>query len=426
MNRNLLKFLVGFLLIAVSALADISGNGGPQSNYIEIYNISNGNFDLPAVIFGESQSDITNIQATKDVISSGKTNSPNIRLAVKMPPTPAKLDIVLAMDTSGSMMMNYLKDPKKMDIEWISDAISPILEKYKEARVSIVSWDDENEVGDSASPFYDVATNRADIQTELKKLPSECLETDNTVYSIGIKRAVQVMDQYPPEDPVNTARIIILVTGLSEFRAEPKNGSSDLTLDYQLKNSKRDRNYGKANKSFNGYQIYPVQIGIDERFKWESENLSKIAESTRIRGQPDTSRPYDNINQLDTAISKILDGLKSRPVAHNVEVIDTLYPYLSYLSSDESPYSIVNNSDGSTTLKWYIDAMKGENTWSTTIYTRLKLNLPTDVSMERTKVGYGISNVTPISEVKYTWLTGYNGSIPFPEGRIVFSSGGAN
>jgi hypothetical protein len=65
--------------------------------------------------------------------------------------------------------------------------------------------------------------------------------------------------------------------------------------------------------------------------------------------------------------------------------------------------------------------MNGSEKWWALIHTRLLLNLPVEVSSNKTEFGYGIADTTPISEVKYTWLTGYKGNISLPEGEIRFS-----
>lgn len=421
MNNKVIKIVISFTLIVFSVSA-----------YDDNDTKSISSFNLPGQVTGASISDVTKIIAAKEVSPSGNKNSPDIKLTITMPPRPAKLDIVLAMDTSGSMVQNYIDDGSgKTQIEWASDAIGSMIEKYPEARVSIVSWDDEDVIGDIETRFYDVSTENDSIMEELKKLPLECKETDHTIYSFGVKRAVQVLDKYPPIDPYNTARIIIFVTGLSEFMAEPKNASNEITLDYQLQNARRNRDYG-SDASFDGYQIFPVQIGIDPiRFKWEYNNLSKMITATKIRNEPLRDYPYskDDINDLGEAIDEILNGLRSRPIAQDVEVIDTLYPYLEYLGSENSrkiPVNKTTNSaDGSTTLHWNIGKMNSSDEWWALIHARLMLRLPIEVSDNETEVIYRIADTTPISEVRYTWLTGFKGILPFPEGEIKFGGDAA-
>lgn len=444
-NKNIL-ILIGLVLISlyliVSTIA--ADNGTEVTSLINYSNKGNSNFNLPSgMAAGAARTDgATNIRATKEISASDKRNSPDIKLTIEMPPKPAKLDIVLAMDTSGSMVQHYQdNNPSTTYLDWASKTIAPIVEKYPDARISIASWDDEDETGDSISPFYNASGDRLAVENKLKSLSQECLETDHTVYSVGVKRAVQVLDNNWPEDPYNTARIIIFVTGLSEFRAEPKNASKGTTLDEQLKMARQNRTYGRP-VNFSGYQIFPVQIGIDSgRFKWQYNNLSKILNNTRIDGQSILKEPIsiEKINDLDSAIGKILEVLKSRPVAHDVKVIDTLYPYLKYLGSDtkyltysgsesnrQTPIQMVNSSDGSTTLSWNIGAMNSSEKWIASIHSKLNLSLPVEVSLNKPERQYEIAkiaNTTPVSEVKYVWMTGYKGIISLPEGKVVLSSG---
>jgi hypothetical protein len=405
-----------------------------ESQYLQnhIYNESlktnsENNFNLPAVIAGGSAVDnATNIEVTKKIVSSGKKNSPDIELTLKMPPKPAKIDIVLAMDTSGSMVQHYQKDTNMTYMEWASDAIESIIKNYPDAMVSVVSWDDEYQEGDRISPFYEVSKNSFAIKQELKRLYLECVETDHTIYSVGLKRAIATMDNRTPSDPYNTARIIIFVTGLSEFLAEPKNAPKDLTLDEQLLNARKNRTYNTSNE-FNGYQVYTVHIGIDKRFKMEYENLTKISQITRIPNQPSLPPiPVDNIENLNNAIDLILTKLKSEPVADNVEVTDTLYPYIRYEGSTNNwniPVNYTPNNDNSATLKWSIGTMRGDETWAAIIHTRIMLSLPIDVAEDRTLIDYYVANNTPISEIRYKWMTGYNGILELPEGKINLPSG---
>lgn len=417
MDNKIIRAIICFQLIAISISAIDGSDANPVSS-----------FDLPGVVTGATHSDInTTIKATKEVVPSGNKNSPDIKLTLTMPPTPAKLDIVLAMDTSGSMVQNYMDDDSgRTQIEWASDTIRSMIEQYKEARVSIVSWDDEDERGDTMTKFYNLSipNEKAIVEDVLGKLYKECKETDHTIYSIGVKRAVEVLDRYPPLDPHNAARIIIFVTGLSEFMAEPKNASGEMNLSNQLTNAKRNRYYNGT--SFDGYQIFPVHIGIDpKKFPWQWNNTSMIMRATKIRNEPLRNSSYssDDINELNGEINKLFIELKSKPIAQDVVVVDTLYPYLDYLRSENSrglDASITNSSDGSTTLRWTIGKMNNSEIWRALIHTRLNLSLPIEVSDEKKDVVYEVANTTPVSEVSYTWLTGFKGILPFPEGEIKF------
>jgi len=437
MTKFYIYILLWIIIVFPDALAEemVKPQFQRENAYNESFKIDPANnFKLSALLIGgKSIDNTTNIAVTKKILPTEKKNSPAIELTLKMPPKPAKIDIVLAMDTSGSMIQHYQKNTNITYMEWASNTISDIIESYPEARVSIVSWDDENQEGDRISPFYDISKNPSAIERELSRLHLECIETDHTIYSIGLKRAIDTLDNQTRSednqtsfDPYNTARIIIFVTGLSEFLAEPNDAPTDLTLAEQLSRARENRSYNTSN-SFNGYQVYTVHIGIDERFKMEYDNLTKISEATRIPNQPALPPiAVDDIEDLGQAINSILTELKSRPVANNVEVTDTLYPYLLYDRSVNNwsiPVNYTKNNDDSATLKWIIGTMRGNDTWTAIIYSRLMLNLPVDVAERKKPVGYNVSNSTPISEVRYRWMTGYDGILELPGGEILSPPG---
>ena len=62
-------------------------------------------------------------------------------------------------------------------------------------------------------------------------------ETNTTIYAPGLEAAVKVLDDHPVLDPYNTRRIIVFVTGLSEFN--PGDG-----LDAAIQDAKRQELYG--------------------------------------------------------------------------------------------------------------------------------------------------------------------------------------
>lgn len=318
-----------------------------------------------------------------------------------MPPKPAKLDIVLAMDTSGSMVQNYFSNNGHNDtyLNWTSSSIDAILNETPEARVAIVSWDDDENNTDTNTDFLNVSGNETKIREILNNLSKECYETDHTIYSVGIKKAIQRLDSDKPIDPYNTSRIIIFVTGLSEFSPEPKNAQlTNLTLEEQLKNASENKTI--KNESYFGYQIYPITIGINGNFPCEFDNISKISRETRI--SPNLPRndniSVETISGLSTAIRTILEWQKSMPLAKNVNVIDCLYPYLTYLGS-ESKVILKNGTDrpsispniiyqSPAVLHWYVGNLSGEDQWTATLHTRINLDLPVDVSEDRKPVNY--------------------------------------
>jgi hypothetical protein len=146
---------------------------------------------------------------------------------------------------------------------------------------------------------------------------------------------------------------------------------------------------------------------------------------TRIRNWPSLTKPYseNDMAELDRSINNILEDMKKKPLAQDIVVVDTIYPYLNYLRSVNSRNLDDNNKSSSsgTTLIWNVGTMHSSETWWARIHARLNLSLPIEVSNEMTPVVfYELNNTTPISEVRYTWFTGFKGRLPIPEGEIKF------
>lgn len=430
-SRTILLLSIAYFFIQACSIAE--NTDVIISRYDEQI-LSENNNNYQGVFIGGSMNGTTSeVSILKNFVYKGD-NLVDVNLGMKMPSKPAKLEIVLAMDTSGSMVQSYYRNESYNDthIKWICESIDEIL--YPDTRISIVSWDDENEENDLNTSFMSVKENYTEIKKILNNLSNECLETDHTVYSIGIKRAIKRLEAKAPEDPYNTSRIIIFVTGLSEFREEPDNVNENETLDSLLSWASKNRSYDQfPNSSFYGYQIFPIQIGIDSRFKWESDNLTKIASKTRISKKLPDNRPISisSIDNLSDAIASILENIRTRPIASNVEIIDSLYPYL-HLQSSESQILSNNGSirkipseslsDYYPTLIWRIGTMNGDDNWTAVLHTQIDINLPIDVTEKMTPVKFNAQQKEYNSMINYTWMTGYNCSIQIPEGRFSIST----
>jgi hypothetical protein len=422
-----MRYKIIFLLVytfALFGIINLSFNDAKSENYTEKYNSQAANLNLHGLANGESWTH-KGVTIAKYIEQGKDQNSLDIKIILKMPSKPAKLDIVLAMDTSGSMVQHYnpsneFNRIEESDIEIASRELIRLLKTYSDSRVSIVTWDDEDESDDIMTPFYNVDNQSQHIEDELVNLYQKCNETDNTIYSIGIKRAIRKLDEDRSTDPFNTSRIIIFVTGLSEFRAEPENAFKDQTLEDLLYNATENRTYGRS--TFRGYQIYPIQIGINKKFKMQYDNLSMISRITSIDQNISKVYSINNTKELADKISMILINESSKPIARDVEVTDTLYPYFEYDGCESSlindkkgirrsialtgPEPLNKSITGSNLLTWQIGKMNGEDQWIATIHARLVINLPVEISDNRTTSEFQISHFEPISRIKYRWMTG--------------------
>jgi len=361
-----------------------------------------GAFPLSGHGIGGSAIDpLTNVIVNKEVVSNQEGTCPAVNLTVAMPDTPYNLDLVFALDSSGSMWQNYVPGTNESQVTWMTSEIENALKSnklFRNVRVAVVSWNDKAETVTDFYPGY-----------EWDKLPPLIFnETKTTIYAPGLDAAIKVLDTHPTLDPYNTRRIIVFVTGLSEFNPGDLN---PVIQDARNKN----------------YTIYPVGIDIskdDTRSKYEYAILKKMADETGGKAEFN----IHSIQQLQYVIQDIYADLAAKPVAKDVVVTETLYPYLKIMETSEPLKTTVlpTNPDGTTTLVWRIgDMLRGaKGVKRITINTSLQLaKLPVDVTSNKTEVGYKVSSTTPDSAVTYTWFTEEKRSIGIPEGMMSISCG---
>ncbi len=344
----------------------------------------------------------TNVTVTKEIVSNQDGTCPAVNLAVAMPYTPYNIDLVFALDTSGSMWQTYVPGTNESQVTWMTSEVENALNgnsAFKNVRVAVVTWDDKTGITTDFFPG-----------SEWNRLPPLTFnETNTTIYAPGLEAAVKVLDDHPVIDPYNTRRIIVFVTGLSEFN--PGDGLDAAIQDAQRKN----------------YTVYTVGIGInkgDIKSKYEYATLNKMATGTGGKAEFD----IQSIKQLQNVIQNIYADLALKPVAKDVVVTDTLYPYLRILGTSEPSSTTIlpQNPDGTTTLVWRVgDMLRGGNgVKKITINTALQLDkLPVDVTSNKTSVSYKVDETTPVSAVAYTWFTEEKRTLGITEGKLSISCG---
>jgi len=365
---------------------------------------------------------VTGVAVTKEVIANIDGTCPDVRLTLEMPPKASKMDIVLALDASGSMIQHYFPPGSGNTFAQEADNFATTLINnlnriigINNYRISIVSWDDEDISDDFMSPL---TSSPAIISRYIGNLRSICNETDLTIYSVGLGRAIDVLDDPHnwPTDPDNTDRIIIFVTGESEFRPEAKAGD----LNRQINRAALPRPYDTGS-SYRGYAVYPLFLDIKQPSMQYNE-LEKISKSTG--GGVPTS--IGSLSGISNVISAIYNKRINDSIAYDVTLTDTIYPYLQITSVNPKAPITRSASDGSHTVNWYIGNMTGGKKWTGVIHTAINLNgLPVDYSRSKTSVGYPMASSTPISQLTYRWyiMKVGNRNIDLPEGRISISCG---
>ncbi len=191
--------------------------------------------------------------------------------------------LVFAFDTSGSMKKYYrLAENESADIVsgWSA---------FENATVAIVSWDHESELLFGPAPLQGNEDRLAEI---LDNLSEKCIETDLTSYDQGLNGTLAALHD-PATVPPNSSKIIIFLTGYSEF--EP--------------GEKLDDYISEANES--GCKIFTIGIGINESFEASQNqyhNLTKISEATGGNFSSVAAFSSGDLNQTMKNISRELEG----------------------------------------------------------------------------------------------------------------------
>jgi len=368
-----------------------------------------GTFALTGKGFGGSNDDPeTKVTVIKEIIPNAEATCPDIKLTVQMPPNEYYIDVVFALDTSASI--EYLGLAPVMTNAVMGLLKSPVF-KERGVRVSIVSWDEGP--ADLSTPLTHVVTgNDRWIRDNFTRLNNLFGEMDRTNYGDGLEEAIAALDEEPPKtaDSYVTRRIIVFVTGESEFTPGDWERQIDIAKD-------------------KGYIVYTAGLKIDEQKT--PEQYRNLNMSSKTGGH---FNPIDDISEIEGVIEKITTELKNLPVADNVILTDTLYPYLLVgkanvdVPEDTNLDSIYRNTDGSTTLVWNLHSMSGGRNKTLTIHPSLMISIPADVNSEgRKEEIYGIDGTTLNSNLRYNWLVGSNkgsrGPIKLPKGEIRINCG---
>lgn len=384
-----------------------SANDAIPESKIEVF--TPGTFSLTGMGINDSREHpTTRVKVFKNFTPNAQGTCPDINLTVQMPPNPFYIDAVFALDTSPSMVyVSSEKDPSRDLKTEMKDAIETLInqDEFKVVNVSIVSWDEGTP--DFVTELQPVGDRRW-IDNALRNLSED--ETEHTVYEAGLEPAIKVFDDYPTIDPYITRRIIVFVTGKSEF----------IPGDWQdlIPHAIEER-----------YIVYTVGLKIDkDKTPMQHDNLTRMAEETGGKFYQ-----IDDISEIATKVDDITRELSNLPVADDITVTDTLYPYLVVGDSDitvtnGTSLSISHNADGSATIFWILGEMKGGQKETLIIHPSLMISLPADINeSSRYEEIYGIDETTPSSEIKYTWQVGpEKGSdimTPIPKGEIQITCG---
>ncbi|GEM_PF-4210686 len=190
--------------------------------------------------------------------------------------------VVFAFDTSGSMKKYYRLAPNE------SAEIVSGWSTFGNASVLIVSWDHASELLFGPAPLMGNEDRLAEILNNLSEM---CIETDLTFYDQGLNGSLAALRD-PAALPSNSSKIIVFLTGYSEFDA----------------GEKLDDYISEANRS--GYRIFTIGIGINETFEAsqnQHHNLTRISEGTGGNFSTVTAFSPGDLNKTMETISRELN-----------------------------------------------------------------------------------------------------------------------
>jgi hypothetical protein len=225
-------------------------------------------------------------QYQNNVISNGTYNGTEVNdtdLSHYLGIIRTNATVVFALDTSGSMKKYYQLAPNE------SAEIVSGWSAFENSTVSIVSWDHASELLFGPAPLKGNEDRLAEILDNLSKM---CIETDLTYYDQGLNGSLAELRD-PAAVPPNSSKIIVFLTGYSEFEA----------------GEKLDEYISEANEL--GFKVFTIGIGINESFeasKNQQLNLTKISEGTGGNFSPVAAFSPGDLNPIMEIISRELEG----------------------------------------------------------------------------------------------------------------------
>jgi hypothetical protein len=313
---------------------------------------------------------------TQEDHSMTKGAQVNYTIALMARPKIGPADLLLAVDTSGSVIEN---DPAA--IGKISRGIAKFVGMMRGAspnlRIGLVSWD--RDIDSSLSP----TSNYDEVINATWRMSANSQEL--TMYHVGMNGSLAALDASPRAE---AKRVMVFIT--------------DARNEYEpfLK-------YPDPAK----YTIYVLLMGrpqVNETY----EMLNDMAK--RYNG---SLASVETPEQITTALRSLSStSLRASGGIKGIRVTDSLPTYLRPLNNGSVPARMTRNDDGeewtTATMEWQIDSLPYGGSWSTTFGTVFCWKLQANVVQPEE-----VKRVT--SEVRYADpATSTERHISLPEGRI--------
>ncbi|NPV63683.1 MAG: VWA domain-containing protein [Methanotrichaceae archaeon] len=283
----------------------------------------------------------------------------NYTITVCAKPKIGPTDLVLAIDTSGSVI-----EDNKAALTDISRGISGFVESMKKSqnanlRIGLVSWDrDIDEIVKPTLNYDDVANASTRLSANFQEL---------TMYHVGMNGSLAAFDAAPRED---ARKVIVFVTD-ARNEYEPFLGMPDPAK----------------------YTVYvllmgPPQVGETYEMLIDSANRNN-GRLIKVNSSSEIASALRSLTQT---------SLVATGSVNDIKVVDTLPSYLRPMNNGTKPGIIIKNSDGvewkTTSLAWSIPSLQYGDCWSTTFSTvfcwKLQANVftPDDSTKATSQVDY--------------------------------------
>jgi hypothetical protein len=304
----------------------------------------------------------------------------NVTLRVCVFSMMAPTDIVLAIDTSGSMV-----ETGGGLLEVMRDGVIDFIEKNEarfgeNVRIGLVNWDDD----------VDETVN---LTTDYSKVKKACGNFSGnlqefTLYQEGLNGSINVFNRSPRED---VKKIIVFVTDAKgEYRNITRFPDPE------------------------EYTIHSITIGPTQN----KEIVNVLGNLTSQYGGENVFI-NESSSELVEELTNLTVSCIERRTLRNVTVVETLPKYMRAINESYKilPTSEHINSDGmewnTVTMKWDIGDLSSDECWENTFRAIFCCRVPADVTQPE-----GISRIT--SEVTYRDPTNITITkhLPIPEGGI--------
>jgi hypothetical protein len=306
----------------------------------------------------------------------------NYTITVCAKPKIGPTDLILAVDTSGSVI-----EGNKAALTQISRGINEFVEEMKKSqnpnfRIGLVSWD--RDIDETVKP----TVNYNEIINASGRLRANSQEL--TMYHVGMNGSLDAFNAAPRAD---ARKVIVFITD-ARNEYEPFQGDLDPTK----------------------YTIYVLLMGqtqVNETYDMLNDTANRFnGKLLRV----------DSSAQIASALNSLSKtSLMASGTINDIKIEDTLPAYLRPLNNGTIPGQSQKNQDGinwrTNTLTWSIPSLQYGKCWSTTFTTvfcwKLQANVvqPADSPRVTSQVNYA----DPTKAARKTVL--------LPEGTIWIESG---